>query len=85
MKLENSSKFNFKIWTKMDEFHLEVENVSLTKMVCHFQLKSCYLMLVEKLTHVGRLRLCCGFNSTLSTILVRSLCFELGFLHVSIF
>jgi hypothetical protein len=27
-------------------------------------------MLVEKLTRVGRLRLCRGFDSTLSTILV---------------
>jgi hypothetical protein len=43
MKLQNSWKFNFEIWTKVDELHLEVKNVPLTKMVCCFQLKSCHL------------------------------------------
>jgi cell division protein FtsB len=43
MKLENSWKFNFEIWMKVDEFHQEVKNVSLTEMIHHFQLKSYHL------------------------------------------
>jgi hypothetical protein len=43
MKLENSWKFNFEIWMKADEFHLEVENDLSIKMVCRFQLKSYHL------------------------------------------
>jgi hypothetical protein len=43
MKLENNWKFNFKIWMKVDEVYLEVENVPSTKMVRRFQLKSCHL------------------------------------------
>jgi hypothetical protein len=42
LKLENSWKFNFEIWMKVDEFHLEVKNVLSTKTVRHFQLKSCH-------------------------------------------
>jgi hypothetical protein len=51
-------------------FIQKLKNVPLTKMVYHFQLKVYHSMLVENLTRVGRLRLCCGFDSTLSTILV---------------
>ncbi len=43
MKLKNSWKFNFEILMKVDELHLKVENVLSTKMVYHFQLKSCHL------------------------------------------
>jgi hypothetical protein len=41
LKLENSWKFNFEIWMKV-EFHPEVENVLLTEMVRYFQLKFCH-------------------------------------------
>jgi hypothetical protein len=43
MKFENIWKFNFEIWMKANELHLEIENVPLTKMVGCFQLKSCHL------------------------------------------
>jgi hypothetical protein len=36
MKLENSYKFNFEIWTKVDELHVKVENVLSTKWFVAF-------------------------------------------------
>jgi hypothetical protein len=43
LKLENSWKFNFEIWMKVDELHSEVWNVLSIKLVYRFQLKSCHL------------------------------------------
>jgi hypothetical protein len=72
LKLENSWKFNSEIWIRWMRFIQKLKMFHQLKWFVAFNKNLVTSMLVEKLTHVSRLRLCCGFNSTLSIILVGS-------------